>query len=50
MLYGVWHSKEGSVGGRVLRNGRAIISQEGMLCRWGGVNKKMIDSDDEALS
>jgi len=35
ILYGVWHSKEGSVGGRVLRNGRAIVLHQGMLCRWG---------------
>ena len=24
-LYGVWHKKEGSVGERILRNGRAIV-------------------------
>jgi len=35
-VYGVWHSKEESVAGRVLRNGRAIVLQSGMLCRWGG--------------
>ena len=27
ILYGVWHTKEGSVGGRILRNGRAIVMQ-----------------------
>ena len=27
ILYGVWHKQEGSVGGRVLRNGRAIVLQ-----------------------
>jgi len=25
ILYGVWHTKEGSVGGSILRNGRAIV-------------------------
>ena len=27
ILYGIWHIKEGSVGGRMLRNGRAIVMQ-----------------------
>jgi len=27
ILYGVWHKKEGSVGGRILRIGRAIVKQ-----------------------
>jgi len=27
ILYGVWHRKEGSVGGRILRSGRAIVLQ-----------------------
>jgi len=27
ILYGICHSKEGSVGGRVLHNGRAIVLQ-----------------------
>jgi len=31
-----WYTKEGSVGGRILRNGRAIVMQKGRLCRWGG--------------
>ena len=36
ILYGVWHTKGGgSVGGRILRNGRAIVLQEGKRCRWG---------------
>jgi len=27
ILYGVWHNKKGSVGGRILRNGRAPVLQ-----------------------
>ena len=27
ILYGVWYTKEGSVGGRILRNGRSIVLQ-----------------------
>jgi len=27
ILYGVWHTKVGSVGGRILRNGHAIVLQ-----------------------
>ena len=27
ILYGVWHKKGGSVGGRILRNARAIVLQ-----------------------
>ena len=27
ILYGVWHTTGGSVGGRILRNGRAIALQ-----------------------
>jgi len=27
ILYGVWHTKGGSVGGRILHNGRAIVLQ-----------------------
>jgi len=27
ILYGVWHTKARSVGGRILRNGRAIVLQ-----------------------
>jgi len=27
ILYGVWQTKGGSVGGRMLRNGRAIVLQ-----------------------
>jgi len=27
ILYGVWHTQEGSVGGHILRNGRAIVLQ-----------------------
>jgi len=27
ILYGVWHKQGGSVGGRILRNGRAIVLQ-----------------------
>ena len=29
-MYGVWHTKWGSVGGRILRNGRAIVLQSGL--------------------
>ena len=47
ILYGVWYTKEGSVGGRILRNGRAIVMQWGRLCRWGG-SKRMIDSHNKA--
>jgi len=36
ILYGVWHKKAGAVGGRILRNGRAIVLQYGRLCRGGG--------------
>jgi len=36
ILYGVWHEKEGSMGGRILRNGRAIVMPKDRLCRWGG--------------
>jgi len=50
ILYGVWHTKGGSVAGRILRNGRAIVLQWGRLCRWGGGNKRMIDSHNKALS
>jgi len=49
ILYGVWHNKEGSVGGRILRNSRVIVMQQGRLCRWGGGNKRMIDSRNKAL-
>ena len=34
-LYGVCHKQEGSVGGRKLRTGRALVMQYGRLCRWG---------------
>jgi len=34
----------GSVAGRVLRNGRAIVLQYGRRCRWGHGNKRRIDS------
>jgi len=27
ILFGVWHKKEGSVGGRILRNVRAMVLQ-----------------------
>ena len=27
IVYGVWQTKKGSVGGRVLRNGRAMVLQ-----------------------
>jgi len=27
IVYGAWHTKEGSVGGRILRNGRALVLQ-----------------------
>jgi len=33
ILYGVWHTKDGSAGGRRLRNGRAIHLQYGRLHR-----------------
>ena len=29
----------GSVGRRILRNGRAIVLREGRLCKWGGAIK-----------
>jgi len=35
-MYGVWHTKGGSVKGRILRNSRAIVLQKGRLCKWGG--------------
>ena len=35
ILYDVWHTQEGSVGGRILRNGRAIVMEYGRLCRCG---------------
>jgi len=44
ILYGVWHTKGGSVSGRILRNGRAIVLQYGRRRRWGDGNKRMIDS------
>ena len=44
ILYGVWHTKGGSVAGRILRNGRAIVLQYGRRCRWGDDNQRMIDS------
>jgi len=44
ILYGVWHTKGGSVAGRILRNGRAIVPQYGRRCGWGGGNKRMIYS------
>jgi len=49
ILYGVWHKKGGSVGGRILRNGHAIVLQLGRLCRWGGGDERMIDSHTKAL-
>ena len=48
MVYAI--QRRGRWGGRVLRNGRAIVLQWDMLCRWGGVNKRMTDSHDKALS
>ena len=37
IVYGI--KNWGSVGGRTLRNGRAIVLQQGRLCRWGGQYK-----------
>jgi len=36
ILYGAWHTKGGSVGGRILRNGRATVLQSGRRCKWVG--------------
>jgi len=49
MLYDVWHGKGGSVGGRILSNGRAIVLQKSMLCRWRGAIKRIIDSRNKPL-
>ena len=38
-MYGAWHTKEGSVGGRILRNGRAIVLQSGGRCKWVGAKQ-----------
>jgi len=35
ILYGVWHKREKSVGGRILRNGRAIVLKSYGQYRWG---------------
>jgi len=37
---GIWHTKGVSVGGRILRNRRAIVLQKGKLYKWGGGGKK----------
>jgi len=49
ILYGVWYTQGGSVGGRILRNARAIVLQSGRLCRWGGGIKRRIESHNKAL-
>ena len=36
ILYSVWHTAWFGGGGRMLRNGRAIVLQQGRLCRWPG--------------
>jgi len=36
IVYGIWHTKGGSVGGRILRNRRAIVLQQDGLYKWGG--------------
>jgi len=36
-------------GGRISRNGNAIVLQWGRLCRWEGGNKRMLDSHKKAL-
>jgi len=33
ILYGVQHKRGRSVGGRILRNGRAFVLEKGRLCR-----------------
>jgi len=43
ILYGVWHTKEGSGGARILRNSRAIVLQE-CVVNTGGGGITMIDS------
>jgi len=35
ILYGAWHKRGEAVGGRILRNGRAIVLQKGQLHRGG---------------
>jgi len=49
ILYGVWHTQGASVAGRILRNGRAIVLQEGRRCMFGEGNTRMIHSHNEAL-
>jgi len=49
ILHGVSHEKEGSVGGRILRNGRAIVLLQGRVCRWGGGGKRMIEAPNKAM-
>jgi len=34
ILYGVWHTNGGSEGGRILRNGIAIVLHPCEQCRW----------------
>jgi len=35
ILYGVWHTQGVVVGGRILRNGRAIVLHYCGQCKWG---------------
>jgi len=46
---GVWHKKGGSVGGRILRNGRAIAYCNRVGFAGGEGNKLMIDFHNKAL-
>jgi len=50
ILYGVWHSKEGSVWGACIAQWSCNSIAIGYALQVGGVNKRMVDSHDEALS
>jgi len=44
MVYGVWHKKESSRGGRIIPNSRAIVLQQCGQCRRAGRMKSAMDS------
>jgi len=46
IVYSVWDKKGRSVAGRTLRNGRAIVLQQGGRCRWAEGNTRVVDSNN----